>query len=144
MSKFWDTLYSVKDRLGQVPGVKVAVRKRAILLEGDPLPMVIVSPGTDSVDTETFNRVILYRYQINVTLVQAGNRVFEQDVKDWLQLRQNVRDTAYRDSLPGDPIQLCGFDLVTNPAVEIVSGASSNYDVTGLQLTYLSQEERLA
>ena len=144
MSKFWDTLYAVKDRLGQVPGVKVAVRKRAILLEGDPLPMVIVSPGTDSVDTETFNRVILYRYQINVTLVQAGNRVFEQDVRDWLQLRQNVRDTAYRDSLPGDPIQLCGFDLVTNPAVEIVSGASSNYDVTGLQLTYLSQEERLA
>lgn len=144
MSKFWDTLYSVKDRLGQVPGVQVAVRKRAILLEGDPLPMVIVSPGTDSVDTEAFNRVILYRYQVNVTLVQAGNRVFEQDVKDWLQLRQTVRDISYRDSLPGDPVQLCGFDLVTNPAVEIVSGASSNYDVTGLQLTYLSQEERLA
>lgn len=144
MSKFWDTLYSVKDRLGQVPGVQVAVRKRAILLEGDPLPMIIVSPGTDSVDTEAFNRVILYRYQVNVTLVQAGNRVFEQDVKDWLQLRQTVRNIAYRDSLPGDPVQLCGFDLVTNPAVEIVSGASSNYDVTGLQLTYLSQEERLA
>jgi hypothetical protein len=144
MSKFWDTLYSVKARLGQVPGVQVAVRKRAILLEGDPLPMVIVSPGTDSVDTEAFNRVILYRYQVNVTLVQAGNRVFEQDVKDWLQLRQTVRDISYRDSLPGDPVQLCGFDLVTNPAVEIVSGASSNYDVTGLQLTYLSQEERLA
>jgi hypothetical protein len=144
MSKFWDTLYSVKDRLGQVPGVQVAVRKRAILLEGDPLPMVIVSPGTDSVDTEAFNRVILYRYQVNVTLVQAGNRVFEQDVKDWLQLRQTVRDISYRDSLAGDPVQLCGFDLVTNPAVEIVSGASSNYDVTGLQLTYLSQEERLA
>lgn len=144
MSKFWDTLYSVKDRLGQVPGVQVAVRKRAILLEGDPLPMVIVSPGTDSVDTEAFNRVILYRYQVNVTLVQAGNRVFEQDVKDWLQLRQTVRDISYRDSLPGDPVQLCGFDLVTNPAVEIVSGASSNYDVTGLQLTYLSHEERLA
>jgi len=81
---------------------------------------------------------------VNVTLVQAGNRVFEQDVKDWLQLRQTVRDISYRDSLPGDPVQLCGFDLVTNPAVEIVSGASSNYDVTGLQLTYLSQEERLA
>lgn len=144
MSKFWDTLYSVKDRLGQVPGVQVAVRKRAILLEGDPLPMVIVSPGTDSVDTEAFNRVILYRYQVNVTLVQAGNRVFEQDVKDWLQLRQTVRDISYRDSLPGDPVQLCGFDLVTNPAVEIVSGATSNYDVTGLQLTYLSHEERLA
>lgn len=144
MSKFWDTLYSVKARLGQVPGVQVAVRKRAILLEGDPLPMVIVSPGTDSVDTEAFNRVILYRYQVNVTLVQAGNRVFEQDVKDWLQLRQTVRDISYRDSLAGDPVQLCGFDLVTNPAVEIVSGASSNYDVTGLQLTYLSQEERLA
>lgn len=144
MSKFWDTLYSVKARLGQVPGVQVAVRKRAILLEGDPMPMVIVSPGTDSVDTEAFNRVILYRYQVNVTLVQAGNRVFEQDVKDWLQLRQTVRDISYRDSLPGDPVQLCGFDLVTNPAVEIVSGASSNYDVTGLQLTYLSQEERLA
>jgi len=142
MSRFWDILYSVKDRLAAVPGVTLAVRKRAILLEGDPLPMVIVSPGTDTVQQEAFGGVILYNYTVNVTLIQAGNRVFEQDVKDWLRLRELVRNTAYRDSLPGNPVQLCGFELVTSPAVEIVSGAASNYDVSGLTLSYLSQEER--
>jgi len=142
MSKFWDILYSVKDRLGAVPGVTLAVRKRAILLEGDPLPMLIISPGVDTVQQEAMNGVIFYSYSVNVTLIQAGNRVFEQDVRDWLELRQKVRDTAYRSSLPGDPIQLCGFELVTSPAVEIVSGAASNYDVSGIQLSYLSSEER--
>lgn len=142
MSRFWDILYSVKDRLAGVPGVTVAVRKRAILLEGDPLPMVIVSPGADTIQQEAFGGVILYNYTINVSLIQAGNRVFEQDVKDWLQLRETVRNTAYRDSLPGNPVQLCGFELVTSPAVEIVSGAASNYDVSGMTLSYLSQEER--
>lgn len=142
MSRFWDILYSVKDRLAGVPGVNVAVRKRAILLEGDPLPMVIVSPGTDTVQQETFGGIILFNYSVNVTLLQAGNRVFEQDVKDWLDLREKVRNTAYRDTLPGNPVQLCGFELVTSPAVEIVSGAASNYDVSGMTLSYLSQEER--
>ena len=142
MSIFWDILYSVKDRLNAIPGITLAVRKRAILLEGDQLPMVIVSPGVDTIQQEMFGGVILYNYTINVTLIQAGNRVFESDVKDWLQLRQLVRDSAYRDTLPGDPVQLCGFELVTSPAVEIVSGAASNYDVSGLTLSYLSQEER--
>jgi hypothetical protein len=142
VSKFWDILYAVKTRLNSVPGVTVAVRKRAILLEGDQLPIVVISPGTDTVQQEAMNRVIMYSYSVNVTLVQAGNRVFEQDVKDWLALRQLVRDTAYQSTLPEDPASLCGYELVTNPAVEIVSGAASNYDVTGIQLSYLSSEER--
>lgn len=144
MSKFWDILYSVKQRLAAVPGVTLAVRKRAILLEGDPLPMVIVSPGTDTVQQEAMGQVVLYSYSVNVTLIQAGNRVFEQDVKDWLALRELVRNTAYRSTLPEDPISLCGYELVTSPAVEIVSGAASNYDVSGIQLSYLSSEERQA
>lgn len=142
MSRFWDILYAVRDRLATIQGVTLAVRKRAILLEGDPLPMVIVSPGTDTVQQEMFGGIILYNYTVNVTLVQSGNRIFEQDTNDWLQLRELVRNTAYRDTLPGNPVQLCGFELVTSPAVEIVSGAASNYDASGLTLSYLSQEER--
>jgi len=142
VSKFWDVLYAVKDRLSAVAGCTVVVRKKALLLEGDALPLVIVSPGTESVDKEAMNGLIVYEYGVNVTLIQAGNRVFETDLKDWLQLRETVRNTVYTSTLPGSPISLAGFAIVPGAVVEVVSGSASNYDIAGLQLTYLSPETR--
>ena len=142
MSAFWEILMSVKQRLTGVMGDNhIKVRKRAIYLETDTLPTIIISPSSESVDLEAFNKHVSYSYTVQVTLVQAGNRVYEQDVRDWLQLRQQIRQALYQPTLP-DMDNIIGMDLDMQPAFESVTGNASNYDISGMTITYQNLEER--
>ena len=136
-------LTGLKQELAKVDkGPPVVIRKRAILLEGDKLPLTIVSPGQESVGLETFNNVVEYQYKVNVTVVQAGNRIFEENVFEWLDLREKIRGELYKVSLIGANTVLDTI-IDCSPALEMVSGAVSNYDVTGFTMTYKSIESRV-
>lgn len=143
MSVFWEILFSVQQNLiTSIGTVPVRVRKRSILLESDTLPIIIVSPDRESIAMEAFNRVVGYDYTIQVTLIQAGNRIYEQDTKDWLLLRQKIRNVLYQPTLPGIS-SIVGMDMNLQPPFEAVSGNVSNYDVSGMTVTYRNIEERL-
>lgn len=142
MSVYWDILMSIKQRLVGVMGDNhIKVRKRAIYLESDTLPTIIISPAAEKIDLEAFNRQVAYSYTVQVTLVQAGNRLFEQDVRDWLLLRQQIRQALYQPTLP-DIDNVIGMELDMQPAFETVTGNTSNYDVSGMSITYQILEER--
>ena len=140
MSKFSDILGAVKSALATA-GVPVVVRKRAVFLEGDKLPLIVVSPGRETVSIETFGGIVNYDYAVNVTMVQAGNRIHEPDVVAWLDLRENVRNALYRVTLAG-VANVFDTMMETSPALEVVSGSVNNYDVSGMTMTYRSLEAR--
>jgi len=142
MGTFSTILAAAKARLESL-GVPVAVRKRAILLEGDRLPLLIVSPAQETVNLEAFAGTVCYDYSVNVTLINAGNRIYEPDVYQWLDLRERVRNELYQVTLSG---AVSVFDTIIslNPALEVVSGSTGNYDVAGILITYRSYESRVA
>lgn len=143
MSVFYDILYAVKTRLQTITsGPPIHVRKRAIILESDPLPIVIVSPASEQVGLDTFQRIAGIDYTIQVTLIQAGNRVYEQDTQDWLQLRESIRRLLYQPALTGIN-DIIAMELDMQPAFESVAGPVSNYDISGMTITYRVLEERI-
>lgn len=135
-------LGSVKQALSSI-GLPVVIRKRAILLEGDSLPLLIVSPSQESINLEAFSGIACYDYGVNITLISAGNRVYEPDVYTWLDLRENVRNQLYKVTLSG-AVSVFDTMIILSPALEVVSGSTSNYDVAGITVTYRSLESRIA
>jgi len=140
MGVFATIIAEAKNRL-QALGIPVVVRKRAILLEGDRLPLLIVSPAQEAVNLEAFSGVVCYDYGVNVTLINAGNRVYEPDVYTWLDLRERVRNELYQVTLSG-AVSVFDTMIVLSPALEVVSGTTGNYDVAGMIVTYRSMESR--
>ena len=142
MGVFSTILAAVKARLEPL-GTPVVVRKRAILLEGDRLPLIIVSPSQETINLEAFAGVVCYDYAVNVTLINAGNRIYEQDVYQWLDLRERVRNELYQVTLSG-AVSVFDTMISLNPALEVVSGSTGNYDVAGITITYRSYESRVS
>lgn len=142
MGVFSAIVGEVKSRL-QTLGVPIVVRKRAILLEGDRLPLLIVSPAQEAVNLEAFNGVVCYDYAVNVTLINAGNRVYEPDVYSWLDLRERIRNELYQVTLSG-AVSVFDTMISLSPALEVVSGSTGNYDVAGITVTYRSLESRIS
>jgi len=142
MGVFSTILAAVKARLEPL-GTPVVVRKRAILLEGDRLPLIIVSPSQETVNLEAFAGIVAYDYAVNVTLINAGNRIYEPDVYQWLDLRERVRNELYQVTLSG-AVSVFDTMMSLNPALEVVSGSTGNYDVAGITVTYRSLESRVA
>ena len=91
---------------------------------------------------EAFPTTVEYRYTVQISLVQPGNRIFEADVSSLLDLRQSIRNIMYQPFLDGSTsVYNCFMDM--SPAFDVVSGDSSNYDVTGMVLTFHSIETRI-
>lgn len=143
MSVFYDILYAIKTRLQTISqGPPVHVRKRAIILESDSLPVIVVSPASEIIGLDTFKKMAGIDYTVQVTLVQAGNRIYESDTQDWLQLRETVRRLLYQPELTGIS-DVIAMELDMQPAFESVVGATSNYDISGMTITYRVLEERI-
>ena len=68
MGVYSQILQAVKTRLASI-GPPVIVRKRSILLEGDALPTILVSPGNETIQTEAFSGVVCYDYRVSVVLI---------------------------------------------------------------------------
>jgi hypothetical protein len=92
---------------------------------------------------ELFTAKAVYDYAVNVTLISAGNRVYDPDVFTWLDLRESLRNLLFQVDLPGS-VTVFDTTISLNPALEVVSGASSNYDVAGIVVTYRSFESRIS
>lgn len=145
MSAYFDIMAAVRDRLetALAGAASVVIRKRAIYLETDTLPKVIISPSNEQVNLDAFGGIVTWDYTIQVTLVQAGNRVFEADVEAWLQLREDIRQQLYQPTLDG-LANIVGMTIDMQPAFESVLGNVSNYDVSGMTITYQNVEARLS
>ena len=143
MTIFWQILDSVRDRISAIPGVPtVVIRKRPVLTQEDSVPIIIISPGEERVAMEAFPITVEYRYTVQISIIQAGNRIFDADVSTLLDLRQSIRNIMYQPFLDGSAsVYNCFMDM--SPAFEVVSGDSSNYDVTGMVLTFHSIETRI-
>lgn len=142
MSVFYNILADVKTRLQSIAGAPpIVLRKRAIFLESDVLPTIIVSPAQESVAIDAFNKKVAWDYAVQVTLIQAGNRIFESNLSSYLQLREDMRQALYQPTLPtvGDII---GMEINMQPAFESVVGNVNNYDVSGIMITYRHLEDR--
>jgi len=144
MSVFYQILDGVRDRLALIPSVPtIVIRKRPILLQEDTLPLIIISPGQDSIGDEAFNNTVVYNYSVEVSIIQAGNRVYEADVATLFDLRENIRNQLFQPLL-GGAVTVYDCQLETNPAFEVVSGQASNYDISGMVITYKSVETRIS
>ncbi len=144
MSVFYQILDAVRDRLATIPSVPtIVIRKRAILVQEDTLPLIIVSPGREVIGDEAFGNVVEYLYSVEVTIIQAGNRVYEADVATLFDLRENIGNQLFQPLLSG-AASVYDCQLETNPAFEVVSGQASNYDISGMVITYKSVETRIS
>lgn len=143
-SVFYDILKSVKERIVVLPNaVNCVIRKRTILLQEDTLPLIIVSPGQETIGAEAFENTVEYLYSIEISIIRAGNRVYEADVQTLFDLRQSIRNALFQPLLSG-AATVYDCELETNPAFEVVSGQASNYDISGMVITYKSVETRIA
>jgi len=143
-SVFWDILYATKVRMETIPGIPtVKIRKKPILLQEDAIPLIILTPGKEVVGMEAFPNVVEYIYEVQISIIRAGNRIYETDVEQFLTLRQSIRNVLYQPVLPWASTVLDSI-IETNPAFDIVSGESFNYDISGMVIRYKSIEERVS
>jgi len=143
-SIFWDTLSATKTRIEAIAGIPtVKIRKKPVLLQEDLVPLILLTPGKEKVEREAFDRVVEYVYEVQVSIIRPGNRIYESDVESFLSLRQEIRNALYQPSLTGASTVIDSI-IETTPAFDIVSGDSSNYDISGMVIRYKSIEERVS
>lgn len=144
MSAIYDIMADIKTRIETIASVPpVVIRSRAILLETDALPVIIVSPLQETNAIDAFNLAVAWDYTVQVTIVQAANRVFSANVSSYLQLRENIRQKLYQPTLP-TVTGIIGMEINMQPAFESVIGNVNNYDISGMTITYRRLEARSA
>jgi len=90
-SIFGDILTATKTRLEAIAGIPtVKIRKKPVLVQEDTIPLVLVTPGRERIGMEAFDTVVEYIYEVQVTVIRAGNRIYESDVQSFLELRQRL------------------------------------------------------
>lgn len=142
-SFFWSGLVYTKQRLEAIPLVPpIKIRKKPVLLQEDPVPVIFLSPGKEKVTMEAFDKVVEYTYDIHVTIIRPGNRIYESDVESFLELREDIRNALYQPNLPGTEFIDANIELA--PPFDIVSGEANNYDISGIIIRYKSIEERVS
>ena len=143
-SIFWDALSATKTRIEAIAGIPtVKIRKKPVFLQEDTAPLILLTPGKEKVEMEAFSTVVEYVYQVQVSIIRPGNRIYESDVESFLSLRQEIRNALYQPFLTGVATVIDSI-IETTPAFDIVSGDSSNYDISGMVIRYKSIEERVS
>lgn len=140
-SVFWEALVYAKQRLDQIPAIPpVKIRKKPVLLQEDPIPVIFITPGKEKITMEAFDKIVEYTYDLQITLIRPGNRIYESDVESFLKLRESIRNELFQPTLPGTEFIDANIELT--PPFDIVSGEAGNYDISGLIIRYKSIEER--
>lgn len=141
------------------PTIPTYRRKRAVLLEGDQVPCIIVAPGSEGprIVFETFGRGIAYGYPVMCALIFPSNAIHtaiegryipasettEEEYADVMRTAESVRDAVYKPSLAGVD-SVFNAEVVLAPAFEAVGANASMYAVAGVVVTYHSLESRAA
>jgi hypothetical protein len=142
MSVSYDILNALKTRLQAVNGLpNVVVRKRLMLLETDPLPLVVIALLEQSQDIRfrVFGKVA-YKYNVGIALVEAGNREFETGLSSSSTLEQRIRDALQGVLLSGTDVW--DTDVTTNETTWMpLSGNAQNYQISTFMAVYSTLEE---
>lgn len=146
MSVYFDILSALKTRVETAVSTSgtVALRKRPVMLTGDPFPMVIVSPSEDGeiIEQEAFNQKVTYIYPVVVVMYLVGDRDQSLDVQGYLALRQTIRNAIYQPLLGGAGTV---YDTQLNmggPFIQIEQRAT--VELTTFRANFLSDETRVA
>ena len=134
-------------------------RKKPILLEGDPVPCIVVSPAPEGprIVREWFGRGVVYGYPVVVVLFFPGNAIYtaiedrfdttadvaEREYADIMRVQEAVRQIVFQPVLPG-VASVYDVEIVPSPAIEATGQNSKLYAVAGLVATYHSSELRAA
>tara|TARA_R110000868_G_scaffold36969_2_gene130842 strand:- start:6776 stop:7216 length:441 start_codon:yes stop_codon:yes gene_type:complete len=141
MSVSYDILNALKTRLQAVNGLpNVVVRKRLMLLETDPLPLVVIALLEQSQDIRfrVFGKVA-YKYNVGIALVEAGNREFETGLSSSSTLEQRIRDALQGVLLSGT--EVWDTDITTNETTWMpLSGNAQNYQISTFMAVYSTLE----
>lgn len=141
MSVSYDILNALKARLQAVNGLpNVVVRKRLMLLETDPLPLVVIALLEQSQDIKfrVFGKVA-FQYNVGVALVEAGNREFETGLSSSSTLEQRIRDALQGVLLSGT--EVWDTDITTNETSWMpLSGNAQNYQISTFLAVYSTLE----
>ena len=144
MSVYFDILNSLKTRVQTAVSTNatVALRKRPVMLTGDPFPMVVVAPTDDGeiIEQETFNQGVTYIYPVIVVMYLVGDRNQDLNVEGYLSLRQTIRNAIYQPLLGG-----AGTVYDTNLSMGgsfIQVENKATVELTTFRVNYLSSESR--
>lgn len=107
MSLFYQVIEGVASEVGAVladHGVPVVVRRRNVWLQGDPLPVCIISPADEEKLAEMdFTGGTTWVYPVNVNLVYPDDRdsSLDLDAEVYLDVREAIRDQVFFPLLAG-------------------------------------------
>lgn len=144
MSIYFDILSALKTRVESAVSTNatVALRKRPVMLSGDPFPMVVIAPTDDGeiIEQETFQKGVTYIYPVVVVMYLVGDRNQNLAVEGYLSLRQTIRDAIYQPLLSGAGTV---YDTVLNMGGSFIQVENrATVELTTFRVNYLSSETR--
>ena len=145
---FWNILMAIRVQLQALPGVNsISIRQKEVLLESDNVvpgasQVVIYPNGTETRKNYLFGGRVIWTYPVAVIQAFPGNRVVTGPLANYLLTRQTLRNTLLTVSpILGGSVPSV-FDLEVTPldVVDLKAYTVGNYDVTGCDVTYDSEE----
>jgi hypothetical protein len=141
----WDILQAVKALAeGVVAPPAVKVRKTPFHSSewGDPLPMICLAMGKESVHNEDMKGGVRMLWPVMVAYFQAKNSTLEDPAQLQLQYatREALRLALWRQRLDDAPTVIgCRYD--PDPAFDL-AGLDAHFDISRQLFTYQSSESR--
>lgn len=134
----------------------VYTRRKAVLLEDDEVPCVVVCPSSEGerVVIETFGGNVVYAYSVVCLIVSPANTVMtprtevpggeesESDVAtdEHMMLRQTVRNAIYKTALTDVETVFNGEIVAGQPMTMTAGPTGSLYAVSAMTVTHWSSE----
>jgi len=146
VSVFYQIVEAVASEVGTAVsdfGTPTLIRRRNVWVDGDPLPVILVSPGdTEEVADEDFTGETSWIYPVNVNMVWPDDRNngFEVDAQLYLDIREAIRNRLYYPLLADVAevwdVQILGTSPFTLP------DQRGTYSSTGWMVKYKAKEQR--
>ena len=145
MSIYFDILSALKTRVESAVSTNatVALRKRPVMLSGDPFPMVVIAPTDDGeiIDQETFEKGVVYIYPVVIVMYLVGDRNQDLNVEGYLALRQTIRNAIYQPLLGGAGTVYDTTMSMGGSFIQVENRAT--VELTTFRVNYLSSETRI-
>ena len=140
MSVYTDILSAVKANLTTaLPAQNIRIRKKAVAVQDDTFPLVLVVPVKDEYQDDTFSGYVVLAYEVLVVCVNSGGDSLDTDF-GILDTRQTVRQTLHQPTLSGaDTVYDTQVDL--QPVFDS-SALSKTYNYSPLIFKFISREVR--
>jgi hypothetical protein len=146
LSIYYDIIENVAEDVNNVLipyGVPVEIRRRNVYLNGDSLPICIISPeDEEQLADMDFDHGTTWVYPINVALIYPDNREnnLALDAQLYLDIRQSIRDRLFYPLLNYVP-EVWDVDLEgTKPFTTV--DQKSTYSTTIWVVKYKAKETR--